>query len=180
MGRRDRVVLLTPEDVELAAALLGTTLAAIAVPVNAALTAAELDTVLNGLGAAAALVSAPPPAPLRERLTHHGVSVLKIGGGDVRKAGEAWLGGEAPRRIWFVPDVPRPALGKVQRSELRRVWLELHPATASPSPTVQGEGDGGKGQPPAYGTGVPAADGAARSTVSGVDQPGQKSCGRTT
>jgi acyl-CoA synthetase (AMP-forming)/AMP-acid ligase II len=30
---------------------------------------------------------------------------------------------KAPRQIWFVPELPRTALGKVQRSELRRMWL---------------------------------------------------------
>jgi acyl-coenzyme A synthetase/AMP-(fatty) acid ligase len=30
---------------------------------------------------------------------------------------------KAPRQIWFVPELPRTALGKVQRSELRRLWL---------------------------------------------------------
>ena len=34
---------------------------------------------------------------------------------------------KAPRRIWFVPDLPRTALGKVRRSELRRLWLDQHP-----------------------------------------------------
>jgi acyl-CoA synthetase (AMP-forming)/AMP-acid ligase II len=33
---------------------------------------------------------------------------------------------KAPRRIWFVEDLPRTALGKVQRSGLRRRWLEQH------------------------------------------------------
>ena len=31
-----------------------------------------------------------------------------------------------PRRIWFVSELPRTALGKVQRGELRRLWLEQH------------------------------------------------------
>jgi acyl-CoA synthetase (AMP-forming)/AMP-acid ligase II len=33
---------------------------------------------------------------------------------------------KVPRRIWFVNDLPRTALGKVQRAELRQQWLEQH------------------------------------------------------
>ena len=80
IGRGDRVVLLMPEGAELAAVLLGTMSAAIAVPVNAALREGELASVLDGLGAAAALVSAPPLAAIQQCLRHHGVSIHVVDG----------------------------------------------------------------------------------------------------
>lgn len=101
IGQADRVVLLMPEGVELAVALLGTMSAAIAVPVNAALREAELDVVLDGLGAAATLVSAPPPMAIRRRLARHGVSVHEVQSDDGREAANAAPAGQ-------LRCVPRP------------------------------------------------------------------------
>ena len=78
IGRHDRVVTLMPEGPELAVALLGTMSAAIAVPVNALLPAAELDAALDGLGAVMALVSAPPAADIQQCVTRHGVAIHQL------------------------------------------------------------------------------------------------------
>jgi acyl-CoA synthetase (AMP-forming)/AMP-acid ligase II len=80
--RADRVVLLMHEGPGLAAALLGTTCAAIALPLSAALPSAELAAALAGLNAAAAIVDRTLPAPARARLAELGIPLLEFQGGD--------------------------------------------------------------------------------------------------
>lgn len=80
--RADRVVLLLPEGPRLAAALLGTACAAIALPLSAALPSAELAAVLAGVNAAAAVADPTLPAPARARLAELGIPLLELRGGD--------------------------------------------------------------------------------------------------
>jgi oxalate---CoA ligase len=83
VGRGARVVLLVPDGRDLAIALLGTMSAATAIPINANLTATELDAALRDLQAAAAVVVPPLLPATRECLARHGVPIceLRTGGG---------------------------------------------------------------------------------------------------
>jgi oxalate---CoA ligase len=102
-GRRDRVLLLVPDGPQLAAALLGTMAAAVAVPLDVGLTAAELDLALRGLGAAVAIVAPSTPPAARAELARQHVPVCEVmvqpgaGGATLRcPPSEASLDGSGP------------------------------------------------------------------------------------
>src|SRR5215213_9171193 len=73
VGRNDRIVLLLPEGPALATALLGTMSAAIAIPLDAALTVTELGVALHGINAAGAIVLPPVPDGTRGYLSQLGM-----------------------------------------------------------------------------------------------------------
>lgn len=105
VGRHDRVVLLLPEGPALAVALLGTMSAAIAVPLPASLTAAELRAALHNLHAAVALVSPTIAAASRDCLERSGIPVLELDEDNGSLAVPSW--GPAPRSAelsWPHPD----------------------------------------------------------------------------
>ena len=77
--REDRVVLLVPDGVALVESLLGTMLAGVAAPLPASLTAAELDEALDGLRAAAALVTPGIDPVVRACLARHAVPTMELG-----------------------------------------------------------------------------------------------------
>jgi oxalate---CoA ligase len=91
---------------------------------------AEVDAVLMAHPAVqAAAAFAVPDARLGEDI----VAAVVARDGERPRTRElrAWMLGrlgahKVPRRIWFVGELPRTALGKVQREELRRRWLEEH------------------------------------------------------
>ncbi len=99
IGRDDRVVLLVPEGSGLPVSLLGTMSVAIAIPLDAALTASELAVALNGLNAAGAVVTASIPAASRDCLIRHGVARFEFDPGDP-------LGGLADERQADKPAPP--------------------------------------------------------------------------
>jgi acyl-CoA synthetase (AMP-forming)/AMP-acid ligase II len=76
--RGDRVALLLPEGVDLAVALLGTTSAAIALPLDNSATQAELGSRILASQAVAAIVAGDVPPAARECLSRHGLSVIDI------------------------------------------------------------------------------------------------------
>jgi acyl-CoA synthetase (AMP-forming)/AMP-acid ligase II len=78
IGREDRVVLLVPEGPLLAVSLLGTMSAAIAVPLAAALTAAELTGALEGLHAVGAVVTPALSLDARRVLERHGLAMVGL------------------------------------------------------------------------------------------------------
>ena len=83
IGRQDRVLLLLPEGPHLAAALLGVMSAATAAAVSASLTAREIDALLPGPGAAAAIVTPQLPAAIADTFSRHDVPMF-----DLRMDGE--------------------------------------------------------------------------------------------
>jgi acyl-CoA synthetase (AMP-forming)/AMP-acid ligase II len=78
VGQTVRVVLLIPEGPDLAVALLATMSAAIAIPLNASLTASELTVALDGLNAAVAVVTPALSAAAGDMLDHHGLATLDL------------------------------------------------------------------------------------------------------
>ena len=103
--RQDRIVLLVPEGPDLAAAMLGTMGAAIAVPLAATTPAAELMGALDGLHATHAIVAPAVAAEQRSCLTRHGVALLTLDK-DLERPLAARGGG--PDRV-LVPEAgPRP------------------------------------------------------------------------
>jgi acyl-CoA synthetase (AMP-forming)/AMP-acid ligase II len=74
----NRVVLLVPEGPRLAVALLGTMSAAIAIPLDASLTAAELRVALDGLDTVAAVASPALSAAARAILDRQGLVRIEL------------------------------------------------------------------------------------------------------
>ena len=96
IGRHDRVVLLLPEGPALTTALLGTTAAAIAVPLPVSLTIPELSAALAGLRATAALVAPETGTTKRDCLQDHGAVVSELAD-DGEPVGIVLPGQGAPR-----------------------------------------------------------------------------------
>jgi acyl-CoA synthetase (AMP-forming)/AMP-acid ligase II len=78
LGPSDRVVLLVPEGPELAIALLGTTIAAMAIPISSEITPAELDATLGDLAAAAAIVMPALAETSRACLGRRGLPIWEL------------------------------------------------------------------------------------------------------
>lgn len=76
--RDDRVVLLVPDGPRLAVALLGAMTAAIAIPLDARLPAAELEILLQGLETAATILSLPISPDIAACLDRHGGRVFAL------------------------------------------------------------------------------------------------------
>jgi oxalate---CoA ligase len=83
IGPHDRIVVLIPEGHTLALALLGTMSAAIAVPVAAESTVAEVSGALRGLRATAAMVSPTTPVELCDWLSVWEIPPLELDVGSV-------------------------------------------------------------------------------------------------
>jgi len=78
VGRNDRIVLLLPEGPVLATALLGTMSAAIAVPLDVALTITELGVALHGINAAGAIALPPIPDGTRGYLSQLEMPIFEL------------------------------------------------------------------------------------------------------
>ena len=78
MGREDRVVLLVPEGPALAVALLGVMSAAIAIPLAADSTPAELTAALGDLRPTGVVASPALPEAVWDALVRHGASVFEL------------------------------------------------------------------------------------------------------
>jgi oxalate---CoA ligase len=78
IGRHDRVVLLLPQGPAFATALLGTMSAAIAIPLDAALTVSELGVALRGFNADTAIVVPSIPDETRSCLSRLGMSIFEL------------------------------------------------------------------------------------------------------
>lgn len=83
--REDRVVLLVPDGVAMVESLLGTMLAGVAAPLPASLTAPELDEALDGLRAAAALVTPGIDPAVLACFARHAVSTMELGSATLQR-----------------------------------------------------------------------------------------------
>ena len=83
IGRQERVVLLMPEGADLAATLLGTMSAAVALPLDVSMTLEELDATILAARAAAAIVGDDVTGETKARLVRHGLAVVAIHDSDI-------------------------------------------------------------------------------------------------
>ena len=152
IGRHDRVVLLIPEGPALTAAFLGVAAVAIAVPLPASLTPAELRVALDGLGAAAALVAPTVGAKASACLRESGTSIVELDevGGPRPCAlpgreipGATPLAWPDPQDIALICQtsgttgrpkrVPRTHLGKIQSGKYFRDQYGILPTDRAPA-----------------------------------------------
>ena len=105
LGRPDRVVVMAPDDADLAVALLGTLTAAIAMPLPALASPWEITGALESRRPAAAVVTSSIPVAAREALDRHGLPIFALDPSSIAAPGgqQATMRG-APRAM--LP--PRP------------------------------------------------------------------------
>jgi acyl-CoA synthetase (AMP-forming)/AMP-acid ligase II len=104
MRRGERVALLIPDEADLAVAVLGTTMAAIAAPLPASPSDAELAAALPRLRAAAAIVTPSLPASTRDVLARNGIALIEL----AAEAPAATGAGDGATGEWPAADRPQP------------------------------------------------------------------------